>query len=177
MPWMPLGVVQIFVEMQKEKDMANVDYDREDCEKQPGCGVPSMSAYAQMLQQPQQQPQSAQDMLNRQMNNQMMQAQEEAMLRAKHERMREMERAAMEVAQQIPVRKQGAVNNKCAIQKAPEPVAKKHVADELMDAMEYLIADIKGNVLRNKALRGIETNYAIRRAQDALVAARASVRR
>jgi hypothetical protein len=162
----------------KENEMANVDYNRNDypagdcCEKQ-ACNVPSMAAYAQMVQQPQQNPQSAQDHLNQQINRQAQQAQDEVILRVKQEHSRRMEREEMETIMMIPTRsKAQGVGNVCAI-KAPEPVKKKgNVALELMDALEYLLADIEGNVRRNPKLDGLDTNFAMRRATAALIAAR-----
>ena len=45
---------------------------------------------------------------------------------------------------------------------------------ELMNAMEYLLDDVRGNVRRNPKLQGVDTNWAMRRAQAALDVARAN---
>lgn len=46
------------------------------------------------------------------------------------------------------------------------------IRTEVLDALEYLIDDVQGNVKRNPKLEGLDTNFAMRRARDALAKGR-----
>jgi hypothetical protein len=52
---------------------------------------------------------------------------------------------------------------------------KDKVAAELMDAMEYLIADIREAIRLNPPLEAIGRNWAMRRAQETLAKARGTL--
>ena len=163
MPWLPLGAVMAFSDMtQKEREM-------ESNEGLPGMVAPWDSlanqysaAYAQLRGE--QQPEPADGPRPAEQTGCMAlahQARNEVMMRAEHQKQREAEylaslvmpRTMQGVAPKPPLGK--PVTDEKQIGKP-----KANVAKELMDAMDYLIADVAANVRRNPSMEAIQRNYA-----------------